>query len=478
MVSQPFYQKLFLNKYFIINIKVSGGVLNMSENKSSVEQFGYKQELKRSLTFTDILIYGLIFMVPIAPFGVYGEVMVGSQGMIALAYLIGMIGMIFTALSYARMSEEFPLAGSVYSYVGRGLNHHVGFIAGWLILLDYLLVPTLMYVVSAAALGGILPGVPAGVWIFVFVIINTVINYFGIEMTARTNKIFLVFELIVLAIFLYFGITAIMNGVNGASFSFDPLYNPDRFSMSLVLGAVSIAVLSFLGFDAISTLSEESKDGPKAIGKGMVYSLLIVGILFIAQTWVAALIFPDFNNFADIDTAFYETAEIAGGKWLGVLTAIATALAWGIADALVAQAAISRVLYSMARDRKLPYFLSKVHPKYKTPYASTLLVAVISVILGFVFLGGIDALASLVNFGALSAFLLLNISVVYHFLIKKKSKSYFKYLILPLIGFIVIGFVWVNFDPNTFILGFSWLAVGIIVTIIFIMKGKDPTIDL
>lgn len=450
----------------------------MSKKQKSVEQFGYKQELKRSLTFTDILIYGLIFMVPIAPFGVYGEVMVGAQGMVALAYLIGMVGMIFTALSYARMSEEFPLAGSVYSYVGRGLHHHLGFIAGWLILLDYILVPTLMYVVSAAALGGVLPGVPAGVWIIIFVLVNTIINYLGIEMTARTNKIFLVFELIVLVIFLFFGITAIVNGVNGATFSFDPLYNPDNFSMKLVLGAVSIAVLSFLGFDAISTLSEESKGGPKAIGRGMVYSLLIVGVLFIVQTWVAALIFPDFNSFADIDTAFYETAEIAGGKWLGILTAIATALAWGIADALVAQAAISRVLYSMARDRKLPHFLSKVHPKYKTPYASTLLVAGISVVLGFVFLGGIDTLASLVNFGALSAFLLLNISVFYHFIIRKSSRDYFRYLVLPLIGFIIIGFVWLNFDTGTQILGFSWLAVGIIVTIVFVLRGKDTHLDV
>jgi len=446
--------------------------------KHSVEQFGYKQELKRGLSFADILIYGLIFMVPIAPFGVYGEVMVGAQGMVALAYLIGMAGMIFTAISYARMSEEFPLAGSVYSYVGRGINQHLGFIAGWLILLDYILVPTLMYVVSAAALGGVLPGVPAGVWIIIFVVINTVINYFGIEMTARTNKIFLVFELIVLVIFLVIGITAIAKGVNGATFSFDPIFNPDNFSLNLVLGAVSIAVLSFLGFDAISTLSEESKGGPKAIGRGMVYSLLIVGVLFIVQTWVAALIIPDFNSFANIDTAFYETAEIAGGKWLGILTAIATALAWGIADALVAQAAISRVLYSMARDRKLPHFLAKVHPKYKTPYASTLLVALISVILGFVFIGGIDTLATLVNFGALSAFLLLNISVFYHFIVKKKQRDFWNYFILPLVGFIIIGFVWLNFATQTMILGFSWLIIGIIVTIILAAKGKSTNLDI
>src|SRR5699024_10529468 len=404
--------------------------------------------------------------------------MVGAQGMVALAYLIGMVGMIFTALSYARMSEEFPLAGSVYAYVGHGMNQHLGFIAGWLILLDYLLVPTLLYVVSAAALGGILPGVPLWVWILIFVLINTIINYLGIEMTAKTNKIFLIFELIVLVVFLAIGIYAVSTGVNGATFSFDPIFNPDNFSLNLVLGAVSIAVLSFLGFDAVSTLSEESKGGPKAIGRGMIYSLLLVGVLFIIQTWVAALIVPDFESFADIDTAFYETAEIAGGKWLGVLTAIATALAWGIADALVAQAAISRALYSMARDKKLPRFLSKVHPKYQTPYASTLLVAGISVILGFVFIGGIDVLASLVNFGALSAFLLLNISVFYHFMVKKKSKDFFRYLILPLIGFIIVGFVWVNFNASTQILGFSWLSVGVVIAIILAVKGKNTDLEL
>ncbi|HLR03241.1 MAG TPA: amino acid permease [Virgibacillus sp.] len=447
-------------------------------SKKSVEQFGYKQELKRGLSFADIIIYGLIFMVPIAPFGVYGEVMVGAQGMVALAYLIGMVGMIFTALSYARMSEEFPLAGSVYAYVGHGMNQHLGFIAGWLILLDYLLVPTLLYVVSAAALGGILPGVPLWVWILIFVLINTIINYLGIEMTAKTNKIFLIFELIVLVVFLAIGIYAVSTGVNGATFSFDPIFNPDNFSLNLVLGAVSIAVLSFLGFDAVSTLSEESKGGPKAIGRGMIYSLLLVGVLFIIQTWVAALIVPDFESFADIDTAFYETAEIAGGKWLGVLTAIATALAWGIADALVAQAAISRVLYSMARDKKLPKFLAKVHPKYKTPYTSTLLVGGISIVLGYVFLGGIDVLASLVNFGALSAFLLLNIAVFYHFIIKKGSNDYWNFFTLPLIGFIIIGFVWVNFSTHTQLMGLIWLTIGIIVTLIFIAKGKSAKIDL
>src|SRR5699024_3922390 len=388
------------------------------------------------------------------------EVMQGSNGMPALAYLIGMVGMIFTALSYARMSEQFPLAGSVYSYVSRELRKSVGFLAGWLMLLDYLWVPTLMYVVSAAALTSIIPGVPAWVWIIVFVAINTVINYFGIEMTARINKIFIVFELLVLAIFLVVGISAISSGVNGATFTMDPLFNPDNFSFGMVLGATSIAVLSFLGFDAISTLSEESKGGPKAIGRGMVFSLLIVGVLFIAQTWVAALIVPEYQGFSDLDSAFYATAEVAGGPWLGILTAVATVLAWGIADALVAQAAISRLLYSMGRDRVLPHIFARIHPKYRTPYASTFFVAGISIVLGFIFIGEIGPLSSLVNFGALTAFLLLHISVINHFIVRSRSRDLWNFLVLPAIGFIILLFVWVNFDGTTMIMGFSWLVVG------------------
>lgn len=445
---------------------------------SSVEKFGYKQELKRSLSFSDLLIYGLIFMVPIAPFGIYGSVVTASKGMVALAYLIGMIGMIFTALSYARMSEAFPISGSVYAYAGKGIHSYVGFIAGWAILLDYILVPSLLYIVSATALTGMVPGVPSWAWLVLFIVINTAINYFGIEVTAKANQIILVFELIVLALFVVIGIVAVARGVNGATFSFKPLYNPGTFNLNVVMGAVSIAVLSFLGFDAISTLSEESKGGQKAVGRATTYSLLIVGILFMVQTWIAALVFPNYQHFDNLGTAFYQVASIAGGNWLGDLTAVATAIAWGIADALVAQAAISRVLYSMARDRKLPAFLSKVHPKYKTPYASTLLVAAISVVVGLVFISRTGLLTSFVNFGALTAFLFLHVSVFVHYVIKNGSRDYWNHLVLPLVGFLIIGYVWFSLAPQAKELGLSWLAIGVIITIGFALKGKDASIHL
>lgn len=197
-----------------------------------------------------------------------------------------------------------------------------------------------------------------------------------------------------------------------------------------------------------------------------------------AQTWIAALIYPNYENFENLGTAFYQVASIAGGDWLGVLTALATAIAWGIADALVAQAAISRVLYSMARDRKLPAFLSKVHPKYQTPYASTLLVAAVSVVLGLIFLKDIAILTSFVNFGALTAFLFLHVSVFIHYMVKNKSHDFWNHLVLPLVGFLIIGYVWVSLAPQAKILGLSWLAVGVLIAIIFAVQKKDTSLDL
>lgn len=451
----------------------------MGVNKEQqVGETGYKQELKRALTFWDLMIYGLVFMVPIAPFGIYGIIAQGSNGMVALAYLIGMVAMIFTALSYATMSEAFPIAGSVYSYAQRGINDAAGFIAGWLILLDYIFVPALLYLVSAAALNDIVPEIPLLVWLILFISINTVINVIGIEFTARANKIIIVLELIVLAIFVSVGVFAIIQGVNGAEFTFKPLYDEDNFSLGLVMGAVSIAVLSFLGFDAIATLAEESKGGRKAVGNAIIVSLLVVGVLFIIQTWVAALIWPDYTSFENADVAFYQIAEVAGGPWLKWLTIIATAVAWGIADALVAQAAISRVLYSMARDRKLPKLLSKVHPKFQTPYVSTILVAIISLIVTAFFANRIGELASVINFGALSAFLFLHVSVIVYFIKKKKSKNYFKHLVLPLIGFVIIAYVWWNLDALSKQLGFVWLAIGIVYLIFLKLTKRDTKLNL
>src|SRR3954451_9404772 len=350
-----------------------------------IEAFGYHQELKRSLSFTDLLVYGLVFMVPIAPFGIFGSVFQASGGMIALAYAVGGLAMAFTAASYSQMSRAFPMAGSVYTYAGRGIAAPVAFLAGWMILLDYVLVPGLLYLIAGIAMNSLVPSVPVWAWLVAFVVLNTVVNYMGIEMTAKVNKIMLIGELIVLAIFIVIGIVALAQG-KGRGFDFTPIYNADTFSLSLVFGAVSIAVLSFLGFDGISMLAEENKDTAKAIGRAMVAALLLAGVLFIVQTWVASLLVPDPQGLITEGdaggTAFYDAARVGGGAWLATLTAVATAVAWGFANSLVAQVATSRLLFAMARDRQLPSFLAKVHPTRRVPVNATLVVAAISLALG------------------------------------------------------------------------------------------------
>ncbi|MFF5076101.1 APC family permease [Actinoplanes sp. NPDC000266] len=440
-------------------------------------QFGYRQELSRSLSFTDLLIYGLIFMVPIAPFGIFGSVYSGSGGMVALAYVIGMVAMMFTALSYAQMVKAFPMAGSVYSYAGRGIAPPVGFLAGWVILLDYVLVPGLLYLVASVAMHSLVPGVPVWLWLVAFVLLNTVVNYLGIKMTARVNRIMLVAELIILAIFLAVGVAHLDR------FSFSPLFNADTFSWSVVFGAVSIAVLSFLGFDGISMLAEESREEARQIGRAMVGALLVAGTLFVVQTWVAALLVPDAPGLlADGDpegTAFYDAARAAGGAWLANLTALATAIAWGFANSLVAQAATSRLLYAMARDRQMPRFLARINERHKVPANATLLVAVVSLTLGLYMASrddGISLLSTLVNFGAMTAFLALHVAVVVHYVVRQGSRDWWRHLIVPVVGFLILLYVVINADIAAQMLGFAWLGIGVIVLIVFYLSGRRPTL--
>jgi amino acid transporter len=451
------------------------------EGAPGIEAFGYHQELKRSLTFTDLLVYGLVFMVPIAPFGIFGSVFSGSGGMIALAYAVGGLAMAFTAASYSQMSRAFPMAGSVYTYAGRGIAQPVGFLAGWMILLDYVLVPGLLYLIAGVAMHSIVSSIPVWAWLVFFVVLNTVVNYLGIEFTAKINKLMLVAELIVLAIFLVIGVIALASGKGNGAGGWTPLYNGDTFSFSLVFGAVSIAVLSFLGFDGISTLAEENRDSARSVGKSMIAALALAGGLFIAQTWIAALLVPDpsglIKNGDAAGTSFYDAAQVAGGHWLNVLTAVATAIAWGFANSLVAQAATSRLLFAMARDRQLPGFLRKVHPTRRVPVNATLLVAAVSLVLGLYMNSrddGISLLSTLVNFGALFAFLLLHVSVVVYHVVRNGSRDWWRHLVVPVVGFAILLYVVINANVAAQRLGFVWLAIGLAVLIFLVATGRKP----
>jgi amino acid transporter len=427
----------------------------------SLEQFGYKQELRRALSLRDLIIFGMIFMVPIAPFAVFGFVWQGAKGMVALAYLLGLAGMFFTALSYASMSRAFPVAGSVYAFVQRGLHEGLGFFSGWLILLDYILVPALLYVISAVALRPLFPGVPPAVWLVLFVAFNAAVNLVGVELSARVNRWMLVMELAVLAIFMVVGLYALYHGVGAGHLTLKPLFEAKGFSLATVASATSIAVLSFLGFDGISTLAEESSGGLNAVGRATVVSLILVGALFMLQTWLAADLSRGMN-FSALDTAFYEVAQRAGGDWLRVIVIVASVLASAIANAMAAQSAVARVLYAMARDGKLPAVFAKVHPRFKTPYISTLFVAALSLLIGTLFAARVDALSSIVNFGALTSFVLLHIAVIRHYFIRQRSGAWLKHLVFPLVGMAIILYVLFEMDRTAKWVGAIWLGVGIL----------------
>ncbi|AVK63714.1 amino acid permease [Lactobacillus sp. CBA3606] len=431
-----------------------------SNHAANLSDFGYQQELDRTLSVKDLVIYGLIFMVPIAPMGIYGSVIAASRGMIALTYAIGMVAMFFTALSYGQLSQAFPVAGSVYTYAKLGLNQLVGFLSGWMIILDYIFVPALLYIIAANSLKSLLPAVPTWIWLLVFIAINTLINVRGIEFTAIANRIFLVGELIVLAFFVGLGIYGLLHGV-GNGFTLKPFYDARQFNLNFVMTATSVAVLSFLGFDGISTLAEETTGGNRAVGRGIMWSLMLVGVLFIGQTYLAALIVPNWHTFSNLNTAFYVVAGKVGGPFLTNLTTIATILSWGFANALAAQAAISRILFGMSRDHNLPAVLAKIHPKYKTPYVSTLLVAGISLIVGLSFMNNSSVLSEIVNCGALTAFLVIHVAVINHFLIKGHSHDYWHHLLVPVIGFTIILFVMLNLNLLAKIIGAIWLVIGL-----------------
>ncbi|GII62727.1 porin [Sphaerisporangium krabiense] len=450
--------------------------------QETIERFGYRQELQRGIGLADLVFYGLVFMVPISPFAIFGDVYRVSNGMPALAYLIGMIALLFTASSYAQMVKAFPLSGSVYNYAGRGIARPVGFMTGWAILLDYLLAPTLLYLLASIAMNAAVPAVPVWAWLIVFVIVNTVINLRGIKVTLSLTKVMIVAELIVLALFLAAGVWALMQG-KGQGFSFAPLFSADTISWPVVFGAASFAVLSFLGFDGVSMLVEESKGGSAQVGKAMKVALILAGVLFIVQVWVAALLVQNPAALlaeGDHSTAFYDVAAVAGGSWLQHTTSIATAISWGLADTLVAQVAVSRLLFAMARDRQLPAFLARVSVKHSVPVNATLLVAALSVVLGLwmsVRDDGVSLLVSMINMGALVAFIVLHVSVVVHYVLRQRSTDLLSHLIVPLVGTVILVFVVINANVMAQRLGLIWLAVGALIMIAVYVRGRRPDLS-
>ena len=437
-------------------VKAQGG--------GNIEQFGYEQELHRTLKLRHVVLYGVLFMVLIAPQSIFGEIQVASHGMTPLVYIVGFIAISFTALSYYRMSSRFPIAGSVYAYVQRGMNPHVGFIAGWLILMDYLFVPALLYTMVANWGVELIPGSPWYLWVVVFLVFNTFVNIRGIHLTASVDWVIFVVEILALIAFIYLGFKYVLNGGGYGHLAVEPLWTKGEVTPQFVATAVSIACLSFLGFDGMSTLAEETEHPEKNIGKGIIIALCAIVGVFVLQCYVAALIQPDWAN-TDMATGFFDSAELAGGPVFRKILLVVNIVAIGIANIMNAQTATARMLYGMGRDGVIPRIFGKVHPKYKTPWASAIFVGAGSLIV--VLILNMSQLVRLVNFGALSSFILLNFAVFIFFFVKEKKRNTFgeivAYLICPWCGIGILIFVFTGFDTMTYIIGVCWLVVGLII---------------
>ena len=335
------------------------------------------------------------------------------------------------------------------------------------ILLDYVFVPALLYLMTANWCVELFPATPRWMWVIVFVGINTLINVRGITYTARADWIMFYVEAVVLALFIGFGLNYVLGEGGGTGqLVMDPLYRPGEMNLQFIGLACTIACLSFLGFDGISTLAEETHRPEVTIGRATMAALLCIGFLFMLQTYVATIIQPDMSKM-NPDTAFFDAAELAAGDWFRKVLLVVNILAVGIANTMNAQAATSRVLYGMSRDNVLPGvsgLFRKVHPRFQTPYIATIAVGIFSILVAE--LSTVEDLARLVNFGALTSFILLNLAVYNFFWRREKmrgGKALLNYVICPFCGVLILGYVWLSFDSMTRIVGFSWLAIGLVI---------------
>ena len=440
---------------------------SLSADSKSLEKFGYKQELRRGLGLWDVVLYGVLFMVIIAPHSIWGLVQQDSLGMSTLVYIVGFVAIFFTALSYVRMSNRFPIAGSVYSYVQRGINPHVGFISGWLILLDYCITPALLYVMVANWGTMLVPGSPWYLWVIVFVIFNTFVNIRGISMTRGIDLIIFIVEILAVIAFIALGTNFILGGGGAGEFNADPLWQPGKVDAHFLAAGISIAALNFLGFDGISTLAEETNRPEKNIGRGILIALGIIIVCFVAQTYIASLVQPDWQSWSPehAENAWFYGCQLVGGDLFMNIMLIINIVAIGIANIMNAQLAASRLLYSMGRDKVIPAIFGKVHPKYQTPWVGAIFIGAVALVLSLILT--MADLATLVNFGALASFIMLNFAVFWFFFVREKKRrtvgDWVKYVVCPWLGIIILGYVFTGFDVMTYALGVSWFVIGFII---------------
>ncbi|MFE6334565.1 APC family permease [Streptomyces sp. NPDC057798] len=428
--------------------------------------------LRRSLGFRDLVVYGLLFIAPMAPVGVFGTLDARSHGAVALVYLVATVAMAFTAFSYAQMVRVVPQAGSVFAYARAGLGPRAGFIAGWMAMLDYLLIPAVAYLFSGIAMEALVPEVSRWVWTAIAVVVTTLLNLWGVRPAARVGFLVLALEIAVLLVFVVSAVVVLARG--GAERGWlSPLSGDGTqgaFALSAVLGAVSIAVLSYLGFDAIASFAEEVTGGSRKVARAVLFCLALAGVLFMAQTYLVALLEPTSSAQLAADpakqgSAFYDAVDASVGTWLHDLVAASKAIGAAFA-ALAGQAAAGRLLFAMGRAGRLPRVLARTDTGVPRP---ALLCAAAVTLAAALWAArrddGMDHLVSVVDIGALTAFTLLHASVVGWFAVRRRGGPviWWRHVLMPVAGAAITITVIVEASGAAQVVGAVWLGVGIVV---------------
>lgn len=421
-----------------------------------------KSGLKRCLSRWDLVVYGLAILTPTAVYPVFGVIQQASNGHIVLSYLAAMVAMLFTAVSYGRMATAFPFAGSTYAFSSQGLHPIAGFFAGWGMILDYVLVPLLSTIFVALTAERLLPQVPYAAWAFLFSVSITLVNARGMEATKRSNEIMLLVMIVAAG---WFAIAAMLHvaGASGpaALVNSRAILRPEAYAPSAVMFGASIATLSYLGFDAVSTLAEDARDPRRDIGFATVFVCILQTLICIALAYFAVLAWAPEKPFSNVETAILDISSLAGGKALFGFTSAVLLIA-GVASSLASQAGASRLLYGMGRDGILPRSIfAHLDAKHSTPVRSIWLMGVLSFVGALVI--GFQQIVELVNFGAFAGFVLVNLSVVGHYFVRRRERSGMQVitnLLLPLLGAIICAAIWFSLSMSAKITGIAWLAVG------------------
>lgn len=417
-------------------------------------------EFKRVLGLWDLVFYGIVLIQPIAAVGLFGVAQQLSRGHMVTTILIAMFAMMLTAVSYGRMASVYPSAGSAYTYVSRGLDANLGFIAGWSMVLDYIIVPIVSTTYGALTLTRIVPFVPYAVWVLLLVMFTTGMNLRGIRSTAKWNIILLCAMCSVIGAFFFMAIRYLaLHGGTAALFSLAPIYNRPTFHLREVFTATSFAALTYIGFDGVTTLAEDVKNPRKNVLIATVLVCAITGVFSSLQIYLAARVWPTYNNFPNVETAFLDVCGRAGGPWLFQAMAITLFVAC-VGSALTGQVGAARLLYGMGRDGVLPRrTFGRLAGGTNTPVFNLLLIGTIT-LCGSLTLSYEHA-AEVLNFGAFLAFMGVNAAVVKTFYVSKQDRNLFRDVLAPVAGLLFCAAIWWSLPVLAKWIGGGWLLMGV-----------------